>query len=52
MSTRTHFEVNAAYIVVASLYELAQRGDFDKKDVAEAIKRFDINVEKLNPLYA
>ncbi|CAD5262593.1 pyruvate dehydrogenase, decarboxylase component E1, thiamin-binding [Alteromonas sp. 38] len=49
---RTHFEVNAAYIVVASLYELAQRGDFDKKDVAEAIKRFDINVEKLNPLYA
>ncbi|MBQ4830940.1 pyruvate dehydrogenase E1 component [Alteromonas sp. 76-1] len=49
---RTHFEVNAAYIVVASLYELAQRGEFDKKDVAEAIKRFDINVEKLNPLYA
>jgi len=49
---RTHFEVNAAYIVVASLYELAQRGEFDKKDVAEAIKRFDINVDKLNPLYA
>lgn len=49
---RTHFEVNAAYIVVASLYELAQRGEFDKKDVAKAIKRFDINVEKLNPLYA
>lgn len=49
---RTHFEVNAAYVVVASLYELAQRGDVDKKVVSEAINRFDINVEKLNPLYA
>ena len=49
---RTHFEVNASYIVVASLYELAQRGDVEKKVVAEAIKRFDINAEKLNPLYA
>ena len=27
---RTHFEVNASYIVVASLYELAQRGDVEK----------------------
>ncbi|WP_032097493.1 MULTISPECIES: pyruvate dehydrogenase (acetyl-transferring), homodimeric type [unclassified Alteromonas] len=49
---RTHFEVNAAYIVVASLYELAQRGDVEKKVVADAIKRFEINAEKLNPLYA
>ena len=49
---RTHFEVNASYIVVASLYELAQRGDVEKKVVAEAIKRFEINAEKLNPLYA
>jgi pyruvate dehydrogenase E1 component len=44
--------VNAAYIVVASLYELAQRGDVEKKVVADAIKRFEINAEKLNPLYA
>jgi pyruvate dehydrogenase E1 component len=49
---RTHFEVNAAYIVVASLYELAKRGEVDKKVVTEAIKRFDINIDKLNPLYA
>jgi pyruvate dehydrogenase E1 component len=49
---RTHFEVNAAYIVVASLYELAKRGEVDKKAVTEAIKRFDINIDKLNPLYA
>jgi pyruvate dehydrogenase E1 component len=49
---RTHFEVNAAYVVVASLYELAKRGEVDKKVVTEAIKRFDINIDKLNPLYA
>jgi pyruvate dehydrogenase E1 component len=49
---RTHFEVNASYVVVASLYELAKRGEVDKKMVAEAIKRFDINTDKLNPLYA
>jgi len=49
---RTHFEVNAAYVVVASLYELAKRGEVDKKVVTEAIKRFDINIDKLNPLHA
>jgi pyruvate dehydrogenase E1 component len=49
---RTHFEVNAAYIVVASLYELANRGDVERSVVTEAIKRFNIDTEKLNPLYA
>jgi pyruvate dehydrogenase E1 component len=49
---RTHFEVNAAYVVVASLYELAKRGEVEKSVVTEAIKRFDINTDKLNPLYA
>ncbi|MCF2948686.1 pyruvate dehydrogenase (acetyl-transferring), homodimeric type [Paraglaciecola aquimarina] len=49
---RTHFEVNAAYVVVASLYELANRGEVKKSVVTEAIKRFDINSDKLNPLYA
>ncbi|MEI6895778.1 MAG: pyruvate dehydrogenase (acetyl-transferring), homodimeric type [Colwellia sp.] len=49
---RTHFEVNASYIVVASLYELANRGDVEKSVVTEAIKRFNIDTDKLNPLYA
>ena len=49
---RTHFEVNAGYVVVASLFELANRGEVERKVVAEAIKRFNINTEKLNPLYA
>ncbi|AWL12902.1 Pyruvate dehydrogenase (acetyl-transferring) [Saliniradius amylolyticus] len=49
---RRHFEVDANHIVVASLHELAKNGDIDKKVVAEAIKEFDINVDKINPLYA
>ncbi|MBA6232468.1 MULTISPECIES: pyruvate dehydrogenase (acetyl-transferring), homodimeric type [unclassified Colwellia] len=49
---RTHFEVNAAYVVVAALFELANRGDVERSVVSEAIKRFDIDTEKLNPLYA
>jgi len=49
---RTHFEVNAAYIVVAALFELANRGDVERSVVTTAIKRFDIDTEKLNPLYA
>lgn len=49
---RTHFEVNAGYVVVASLYELANRGEVEKSLVTEAIKRFNINTDKLNPLYA
>jgi pyruvate dehydrogenase E1 component len=49
---RTHFEVNASYVVVASLYELANRGEIEKSVVTEAIKRFNINTDKLNPLYA
>lgn len=49
---RRHFEVDHKYIVVAALYELAQRGDVDIKLVSDAIKRFDIDTDKLNPLYA
>ncbi|WP_441002175.1 pyruvate dehydrogenase (acetyl-transferring), homodimeric type [Pseudocolwellia agarivorans] len=49
---RTHFEVNASYIVVASLFELANRGEVERSLVTEAIKRFNIDTDKLNPLYA
>jgi len=49
---RTHFEVNAAYIVVAALFELANRGDIKRSVVTDAIKSFNIDTEKLNPLYA
>ncbi|MGL0817696.1 pyruvate dehydrogenase (acetyl-transferring), homodimeric type [Vibrio vulnificus] len=49
---RRHFEVNAGYVVIAALTELAKRGDVEKSVIAEAIKKFDIDTEKTNPLYA
>ncbi|MGL4830284.1 MAG: pyruvate dehydrogenase (acetyl-transferring), homodimeric type [Vibrio sp.] len=49
---RRHFEVNAGYVVVAALNELAKRGEVEKSVVAAAIKKFDIDTEKTNPQYA
>ncbi|MDR7122620.1 pyruvate dehydrogenase (acetyl-transferring), homodimeric type [Rheinheimera soli] len=49
---RRHFEVNAGYVVLASLRELAKRGEIDKQLVADAIARFGIDTNKTNPLYA
>ncbi|UAA38069.1 pyruvate dehydrogenase (acetyl-transferring), homodimeric type [Paraneptunicella aestuarii] len=49
---RHHFEVDAKYIAIASLYELVKAGDLDKSVLVDAMQRFDINPEKINPLYA
>ncbi|QDF65889.1 pyruvate dehydrogenase (acetyl-transferring), homodimeric type [Shewanella sp. SNU WT4] len=49
---RRHFEVNASYVVVAALSELAKRGDIKKSVVTEAIAKFNIDADKINPLYA
>lgn len=49
---RTHFEVNAHYVVVAALSELAKEGTIDKKVVADAIAKYGIDADKVNPLYA
>lgn len=49
---RRHFEINASYIVVAALTELANRGEIDKKVVADAIKKFDIATDKVSPRLA
>ena len=49
---RRHFEVNAGYVVVAALSELAKRGDIKASVVTEAIAKFDIDVNKTNPLFA
>lgn len=49
---RRHFEVNAEYIVVAALAELAKAGDIDKQVVVKAIKDFGLDTDKMNPLYA
>ncbi|WP_462170154.1 pyruvate dehydrogenase (acetyl-transferring), homodimeric type [Pseudoalteromonas xiamenensis] len=49
---RRHFEVNAGYVVVAALGELAKLGKVEKSAVVDAIKKFDIDTTKTNPLYA
>lgn len=49
---REHFEVDARYVAVAALSELAKQGTVDKKVVAEAIQKYGINADKTNPLYA
>jgi pyruvate dehydrogenase E1 component len=49
---REHFEVNRHYIVVAALKALADEGTVPVAKVAEAIKKYGINTEKINPLYA
>ena len=49
---REHFEVNRHYIVVAALKALAEEGAVPPSSVADAIKRYNVNTEKINPLYA
>ncbi len=49
---RHHFEVDRYFIVVAALNALADQGVIGHSKVADAIKRFEINPEKINPLLA
>ncbi|NBQ91430.1 MAG: pyruvate dehydrogenase (acetyl-transferring), homodimeric type [Betaproteobacteria bacterium] len=49
---REHFEVNRHYVVVAALKALADEGKLPAAKVAEAIKMYGLNTEKINPLFA
>lgn len=49
---RRHFEVNKNYIVIAALTELVKQGTLDKQVVADAIAKYGIDADKINPLYA
>jgi pyruvate dehydrogenase E1 component len=49
---REHFEVNRHYIAVAALKALADEGAVPAGKVAEAIRKYGIKADKLNPLYA
>ena len=49
---RKHFEVNRHYIVVAALKALSEEGKMPATKVAEAIKKYNIDADKVNPLYA
>ncbi len=48
-SLRRHFEVDAAHIVVATLSALAMQGDVKGEAVAEAIRRYGIDTEAVDP---
>ena len=49
---RKHFEVNQYYVAVAALKALADDGHLPAGKVAEAIKKYKIDPEKINPLFA
>jgi pyruvate dehydrogenase E1 component len=49
---REHFEINRHYIVVAALRALADEGTLPLAKVAEAIAKYGIKTDKINPLYA
>jgi len=49
---RHHFEVDRYYITITALNALVEAGAKKPKDVADAIKKYGIDPDKLNPLYA
>ncbi|WP_404299309.1 pyruvate dehydrogenase (acetyl-transferring), homodimeric type [Alicycliphilus denitrificans] len=49
---REHFEINRHYITIAALKALSEEGRLPATKVAEAIRRYGINADKINPLYA
>jgi pyruvate dehydrogenase E1 component len=48
---REYFEVDHRYVVVATLYELAQQGKINHSVVSDAIIEFNIDAERINPLF-
>ncbi len=49
---RKHFEVDRHYIVLAALKSLAEEGEIPTTDVVKAIRKYRIDPDKANPLYA
>ena len=49
---RRHFEVDAEFVTVAALYQLAKLKQLDYETVSKAIKSLNIDPNKVNPLYA
>ena len=49
---REHFEINRHYIVVAALKSLADEGKLPVTKVAEAIAKYGLKIDKINPLHA
>ena len=49
---RIHFEINRHFIVLAALKALSEEGALPVAKVSEAIARYAIQPDKINPLYA
>jgi pyruvate dehydrogenase E1 component len=49
---REHFEVNRHYIVLAALKALSEDGVLPAAKVAQAIAKYGIKTDKINPLWA
>ena len=49
---RNHFEVDAKFVALGTLTQLAADGAISKEDVAKAIQELGIDPEKQSPLYA
>jgi pyruvate dehydrogenase E1 component len=49
-SLRRHFEVNRYYIVVAALKALADEGALPVAKVSKAIRKYELDPEKPNPV--
>jgi pyruvate dehydrogenase E1 component len=49
---RRHFEVDAECIAYATLVQLARRGAIKPQVAADALKKFGIDPEKINPMKA
>lgn len=47
---REFFEVDRRYVAIAALKALAEEGKVSNKDVSKAIKLYNIDVNKPNPL--
>ena len=48
-SLRQHFEVDARFVTLATLAELAEAGQLDRKVVAQALKDLDVSPDKREP---
>jgi pyruvate dehydrogenase E1 component len=49
---RRHFEVDAEHVVVATLSALADMGEVKPEQVAEAVKRYEIDPDRTSPYFA
>lgn len=49
---RHYFEIDAFYIVVVSLGELSKLGKINKQVISDAISKYKININKINPRLA